>query len=447
MNVSDLTLDKIPPQNLDAEMALLGSMLLETDAIATAVEHVDADSFYKRAHQQIFTAVIALYSDGKPVDLVTLTDALKRHNLLDEIGGPAYLADLTNTVPTAANAAHYARIVKEKSLLRQLIRAATQIVTDGYEATGEADLVLDRAEHLIFEIAGKKIQSDVIPLKEIIKSSVETIDRLYQRHGLVTGIATGYEELDHMTSGLQPGDFIVVAGRPSMGKSAFACCLAEHAAVVDKIPTVIFSLEMSKEHLVQRLLCGHARINAHNVRSGIVSQADWPKLTSAAGKLSEAPLFVDDSSGTSALTLRAKARRLKARHNVGLLIVDYLQLMEDPRISDNRQQEISTISRHLKALARELQVALVAVSQLSRAPERRESFRPRLSDLRESGAIEQDADLVLMLFREDYYTPSEENQGVAEIIIAKQRNGPIGTVKLAFIKEYTRFENLERRHP
>ena len=436
------TLERLPPQNLDAEMAVLGSMLLDEDALVAAAEFVEESAFYKEAHRKIFSAILSLYKNHVAVDLVTLTDELKRRTWLDEVGGPSYLATLTSVVPTAANVEHYCRIVKEKAILRALIKAATHITTECYEEPASPDLLLDRAEARIFEIASKKIKHDAVSVKELIKSSIETIDTLYQRKGFITGLPTGFEELDHMLAGLQPAEFIVVAGRPAMGKSSLALSVAEYAALIQHVPVAIFSLEMSKEHLVQRMLCSHARINAHNVRSGMLSTSDWPKLTQAAGKLSEAPIFIDDTPGISVLELRAKARRLKARQGIGLAILDYLQLMEEPSRSENRQQEIALISRSLKALARELTIPVLAVSQLSRAPERRETFRPRLSDLRESGSIEQDADVVLLLFREDYYNPTEENRGVAEVLIGKQRNGPTGTVKLAFIKEYTRFESL-----
>ena len=436
------TLERLPPQNLEAEMAVLGAMLLEEDALIQAAELLDDGSFYKDTHRKIFAALLTLYKQRVAVDLVTATDELKKRNLLDEIGGPSYLATLTSIVPTAANVEHYCRIVKDKSILRSLIKAATHVTSACYEEAVAPEVLLDRAEQQVFEIASKKLKRDAVSLKELIKSSIETIDALYQRKGFITGVPTGYSELDQMLAGLQPADFIVIAGRPAMGKSSLALGVAEHVAMQQGLPVAIFSLEMSKEHLVQRMLCSHARINAHNVRTGMLSTNDWPKLTQAAGKLSEAPIFIDDSPSISILEFRAKARRLKARQGIGLAILDYLQLMEEPSQSDNRQQEISVISRNLKALARELNVPVVAVSQLSRAPERRETFRPRLSDLRESGAIEQDADVVLMLFREDYYNPTDENKGIAEVIIAKQRNGPTGTVKLAFIKEYTRFETL-----
>jgi len=443
MALSELTtLERLPPQNLDAESAVLGAMLLEEEAVVQAAELLDASAFYKDAHRKLFGVLLSLYRANIPVDLVTVTDELTKHHLLEDVGGPVYLATLTSLVPTAANAEYYCRIVKQKAILRELIRVSTQIVGECYEGVVEPDLLLDRAETLIFDIASKKIKRDAVAMKDIIKSSIEMIDRLYQHKGIITGLPTGFVELDQQLAGLQPSDLIVVAGRPAMGKSSLALCVAEHIALVQKVGVALFTPEMSKENVVQRMLCSHARINAHNVRSGMLSTSDWPNLTKAAGKLSEAPIFIDDSPGISILELRAKARRLKSRHNIGLIILDYLQLMEESSWAENRQQEISVISRSLKALARELTVPVIAVSQLSRAPERRESFRPRLSDLRESGAIEQDADVVLMLFREDYYNFTEENKGIAEVIIAKQRNGPTGSVKLAFISEYTRFETL-----
>ena len=440
--LQELALDRVPPQNLDAEMTVLGSMLLGAEAIAQATELLDERAFYKEAHRHLFSAMLALDSEGQPADVVTLTEELRKRNLLEHVGGASYIATLAGAVPTAAHVAHYAKIVKEKALLRQLIGVATRIVGECYEHQAEPQTLLDRAESAIFEVADRRIARDAVAMKDIIKGSIETIDTLYQRKGMITGLPTGFEELDHLTAGLHASDLIIVAGRPSMGKSAFALGIAEHMAVVHKVPAAIFSVEMSKEHLVQRMLCSHARINAHNVRRGILSQSDWPKLTNAAGKLSEAPMFIDDSPNLSIYELRAKARRLKSRYGIQFVVVDYLQLMEEPTHSDNRQQEIAVISRHLKALARELDVAMLAVSQLSRAPERRETFRPRLSDLRESGAIEQDADLVLLLFREEYYTPNEDNKGQAEVIIAKQRHGPVGTLRLAFLKDFVRFENL-----
>ena len=442
----DKSIEKLPPQSEDAEMAVLGSMLLEENAISQAIELLDENSFYKDLHKKIFSVIVSIYSDNKPVDLVTTTELLKKRKILDEVGGASYIASLTQTVPTAANISHYARIVREKYIMRSLITTGTRIVTEAYAQEANIEELLDRAERLIFDITSRKSESSSVPIKEIVKDSIEKIDSLYQRKENITGIATGFHEFDIMTAGLQPSDLIVVAGRPSMGKSALASCIAEHAGIIEKIPTVIFSLEMAKEQLVQRMLCSYAKVDFHKVRTGFLSQSDWPKLTDAAGKLAESPIFIDDTPSISALELRAKARRLKSQYNIGLVVVDYLQLMRSTQGMDNRQQEISEISRSLKALAREISAPVIAISQLSRAVEARADRRPQLSDLRESGAIEQDADVVMLLLREEYYAPTPENKGITEIIIAKQRNGPVGSINLAFIKEYTRFENLTRRH-
>lgn len=441
----ELTLEKLPPQNIEAEMAVLGSMLIDDEAIAQAIEVLNPDCFYKDSHRRIFDCILSLFNQNKAVDIITICDELKKQDLLEQVDGPGYVASLVNTVPTSANILHYALIVREKATLRALINNATRIISDAYNVEGDADQVLDNAERLIFEIRDRPGRaSSVVPLKEIIKDSIETIDKLYQKKAHVTGIPTGYVDFDIKTAGLQPSDLIIVAGRPSMGKSAFVIGIVEYAAVVEKIPTAFFSLEMSKEQLVQRLLCSHARVDAHKVRTGFLSVSDWPKLTAAAGKLSEAPIYIDDTPAISAMELRAKARRIKAQYDVKLLVLDYLQLMRGGSKIENRQQEISDISRSLKALARELNIPVIAISQLSRAVESRTDHRPQLSDLRESGAIEQDADVVALLLREEYYNPTEENKGLTEINIAKQRNGPVGNFNLAFIREYTRFENLSR---
>lgn len=446
MNPSNekLLVDKVPPQNIEAEIAVLGSMLMDRDAISKTIELIEEGFFYKDAHRKIFSTLINLYDQNKVIDYVTLVEELKKIDILDEIGGPSYIAFLLSSVPTAANVEHYARIVREKAILRNLISTATQIISESYDSSASVDVVLDKAERMIFNITAEKVESRFATIKDVIKNSIETIDNLYQRKENITGIATGFHDFDVMTAGLQRSDFIVVAGRPSMGKSALVSCIAEHVGVIEKIPVAFFSLEMAKEQLVQRMLCSHARVDSHKVRTGFLSQSDWPKLVNAAGKLSEAPIYIDDTPGVSVLELRAKARRLKAQYNIELLIVDYLQLMQGPPGVENRQQEISEISRALKALARELSMPVIAVSQLSRAVEQRADRRPQLSDLRESGAIEQDADVVVLLLREEYYNPTEENKGMAEVIIAKQRNGPVGTLKLAFINEFTRFENLAR---
>ncbi|MBI1953275.1 MAG: replicative DNA helicase [Candidatus Omnitrophica bacterium] len=439
------TLEKVPPQNLEAEMAVLGSMLIDEQGLPIGLEFLKPSFFYREAHQKIFQAMTNLFSRQKAVDLVTLTEELKSSGLLEGVGGASYLASLTTVVPTAANLEHYAKIVREKSLLRQLITVATRVVGDCYQEEEDVETLLDRAEQLFFDVTSRTTDTKAFFLKEMLKDSIESLERLYQRKELVTGISTGFHDLDVQTAGLQPADLIIVAGRPSMGKSAFVTGIAEHVGVVERMPVAIFSLEMSKEQLVHRMLCAHARVDAHKARTGFLAQADWPRLTHAAGKLADSPILIDDTPALTALELRAKARRLKSQHGIGLVIVDYLQMMRGTSRSENRQQEISDISKSMKALAKELKVPVIAVSQLSRAPEQREDRRPQLADLRESGALEQDADLVLLLFREELYRRNEENQGKAELNIAKQRNGPIGMITMTFLKEFTRFENLSTR--
>jgi len=433
---------RIPPQNVEAERCVLGAMLIDDEAIGVALEILNSEWFYEEANRQIYQAILSLYNDRKNVDLITLSGKLKDDGRLETIGGQPYLAMLIDMVPTSANVEHYANIVREKGILRMLIKNATQIVGDCYESKADASEVLDQAEKLIFEVADLKHTQQSYHIKDLVKSTIEKIDTLYQRKEHVTGLATGFAEFDRMTSGLQPADLIIIAGRPSMGKSALAASIAEYIGIEFKKGVAFFSLEMSKEQLVQRMLCSQARVDAHKVRSGFLSPSDWPKLTSAAGKISASKIFIDDTPAISALELRAKARRLKAHHGIEMIVLDYLQLMRGTTKTDSRQQEISEISRSLKALARELSIPLIALSQLSRAVESRQDHKPQLSDLRESGAIEQDADLVVLLMREEYYNPTEENKGIAEVIIAKQRNGPVGTVKLMFNKEYMRFENL-----
>ena len=434
---------RIPPQNVEAEKSVLGAMLIDEDAIGSSIESLDETLFYEDSHRKIFRAIIDLYQDRKNVDLITLSDKLKNDGLLEAVGGVTYLSILVDFVPTSANVEHYVHIVKEKGVLRKLIKNATQIISDSYDAKGNIESVVDNAEKLIFEIADLKQKQQSVHIKDLVKEGIEKIDKLYQRKEHVTGIATGFLKFDSMTSGLQPADLVILAARPSMGKTALALSIAEYVGIQQNKGVAIFSLEMSKEQLVQRMLCSQARVDAHKVRSGMLSPADWPKLTAAAGKLSESKIFIDDTPAISVLELRAKARRLKANGDIQLIVLDYIQLMRSATKSDSRQQEISEISRSLKALARELSVPVLALSQLSRAVESRQDKRPQLSDLRESGAIEQDADVVVLMIREEYYEPTDENKGLADIIIAKQRNGPVGTVKMAFLKEYTRFENLQ----
>jgi replicative DNA helicase len=435
---------KVPPQNLEAEKSVLGSMMIDNEAIGLAVEILDPVWFYTEAHQRIYSSILDLYNNHKNVDLITLSDLLKARSELDAVGGVTYLSEIIDFVPTSANVEYYAHIVRDKGILRRLIRNATQIVSESYENGGDVAEVVDVAERLIFEVADIDQRRKAVHIKELVKNSIETIDSLYQRKEYVTGLASGFSDFDRMTSGFQNSDLIILAGRPSMGKSALAISMAEYVAIEKQKGVAVFSLEMSKEQLVQRMLCSQARVDAHKVRSGFLSPSDWPKLTAAAGRLSSAAIYIDDTPGISAVELRSKARRLKSNAKIDMIVLDYLQLMRGTQRVDSRQQEISEISRSIKALARELNIPIVALSQLSRAVESRQDHRPQLSDLRESGAIEQDADLVLLLMREEYYMPTEENKGIAELIVAKQRNGPTGTVKLAFVKEFMRFENLAR---
>ena len=440
-------LSKVPPQHLEAEEFVLGAILIDNQAMNKVLEVLSPSAWYREAHRKIFQAMIELSEVNEAIDQVTVSECLRRRNELDQIGGAAYLAKLVAQVPTAANVRHHAKIVQEKALLRNLITVATDIVASGYRDSEKVEDLIDQAERNIFEIAERKMRPSFVPVREIVKSSFETIERLYEKKERVTGVPTGFTDMDEMTSGLQPSDLIIVAGRPSMGKTALALSMAQYAAIEKREIVAIFSLEMSKEQLVLRMLCSEARVDAHKLRSGFLGRTDWPKLTSAAGRLAEAPIYIDDSPAMTVLEMRAKARRLKAERGLGLVIVDYLQLMRGRGSADNREQEISDISRSLKALAKELAIPVIALSQLSRAVETRGGDKkPQLADLRESGAIEQDADVVMFIFREEVYRQTEENHGIADILLRKQRNGPTGEIRLAFIDRYTRFENLETAH-
>ncbi len=440
----ELLAQRLPPQSLEAEVSVLGGVLLENEALNRVLEVVNQSDFYREAHRQIFSAILDLYERNEPADLITLSETLKKRDALEEVGGIEYLNFLANSVPTAANIAYYAKIIKEKSIVRKLINRATEIVSQGYGDTGDVDEFLDRSERLIFEISEDRVRPSFFPIKDIIKASFKTIEKLYEKKQLITGVPTGFFKLDELTSGLQPSDLIIVAGRPSMGKTALALNITQHASIEDGIPSAIFSLEMSKEQLALRMLCSKAKVDAHRLRGGFLSEADWPNLTRAAGYLSEAPIFIDDTPGLTMLEMRAKSRRLKAEHNLGLVVVDYLQLMRGRADSETREQEISDISRSLKALAKELRLPVIALSQLNRKVEDRGDKRPQLADLRESGAIEQDADVIIFLYRDEVYNRSEDNphKGKAEIIIGKQRNGPTDKFELAFMDKYTCFENL-----
>jgi replicative DNA helicase len=444
MNEGDLSLHKIPPQNIDAEQSVLGGILIENEAIHKVMEVLTPEDFYRDAHHKIYEVLIDLSERDEPADLVTLTNELRKKNQLDSIGGASYLASLIDSIPTAANIEYYAKIIKEKAILRKLIETSTEIITQSYEDRGDVEGLLDEAERVIFQISEKRVKPSFYPIKDIVKSSFKTIERLYEKKELVTGVPSGFKELDQRTAGFQHADLIIVAGRPSMGKTAFCLNLAQYATIEKRIPAAIFSLEMSKEQLVMRMLCSEARVEGTRLRTGFLTESDWPRLTLAAGNLSDAPIYIDDSPALSVLELRAKARRLHAEYGLGLLIIDYLQLMKGRSKVESRQQEISEISRSLKALAKELDIPVIAVSQLSRRTEERQGMRPQLSDLRESGAIEQDADLILFLYRDEVYNRSEDNpnRGKAEVIIGKQRNGPIGKVELAFLDKFTTFRDL-----
>lgn len=444
---------RVPPQAINAEQAVLGAILLDDRAMDTAIEIlVDKSSFYNTAHQEIFEAMHALYKRENPIDLITLSDELDRRGKLVDIGGRSYLADLSTSVATGANIEHYCSIVLEKANLRELMHATTDIAQRCYKEEDDVKDLLDNAESTVFTIAEKRFRKVAVPLSKLLPSTFEAIEQFHQRAGTVTGIPTGFEGIDELTSGLQDSDFVVVAGRPSMGKTSLALSMALNAAVIYKYPVVVFSLETSKEQLALRLLCSQARISSHHMRSGRLTDEEWAKLSIGAGPLAEAPIYIDDSATLTVLELRAKSRRLKRKHGIRLVVVDYLQLMRGHRTAENRQQEISMISQGLKGLAKELNIPVVALSQLSRKTEERPNKRPELADLRESGSIEQDADMVMMVYRPEFYgldkfpdTGGEPAEGKAEIRLLKHRNGPTGDVRLAFLKNYARFENLEAR--
>ena len=432
---------RVPPQDVDAERSVLGAMLLEQNAVTESMALVKPDDFYRSAHARIFEAMTVLYERNEPIDEITVAAQLVQMGQLESIGGSASLAALTESVPTAANVIHYARIVRNRALTRRLINAATAIAGSGYDGGGDIEVLLDEAEAKIFEITSSRDQRSFVPLKEVVKDAFKHIEKLYENKEPITGVSTGFIDLDRMTAGLQPADLIIVAGRPSMGKTAFAMGVAQNAAIRSNTPVAVFSLEMSKEQLVMRMLCSEARIDSQRLRGGMLKDADWPKLARAAGLLAEAPIYIDDTGSISILEMRANARRLQAEKGLGLVVVDYLQLMRGRASSEGREREISEISRGLKALAKELRIPVVALSQLNRSLEQRQDKRPVLSDLRESGAIEQDADVICFIYRDEYYNPDSEHKGVADVIIGKQRNGPTDTVQLRFFREFTRFEN------
>ena len=444
MSTNSTVFDRIPPQNLEAERSTLGSMLLDKEAIFRAMEILRPEDFYKEAHRIIFQAVVSLANRNEAVDLVTVTEELRQKNQLEDVGGVPYLTSLVNAVPTAANVEFYARIVEEKALLRGLIQTATEIVNQGYEGAEEVEKIIDQAEQAIFNVAQRRTTRGYTLLKDTLNEAFEKIEKIFESKGGVTGIPTGYSDFDRYTAGLQPSDLIILAARPGMGKTTFALNIAQYAAVEMRIPTVIFSLEMSKEQLAMKLLCAEAGVDNQRIRTGALTDADWPRLSRALGRLSEARMYIDDTPGVSVMEVRAKARRIKAEEGLGLVIIDYLQLMQGRAKAESRQQEVSEISRGLKALARELSVPIIALSQLSRAVEQRTVKIPTLADLRESGSLEQDADIVLFLYRDDYYNPETEKKNITELIIAKHRNGPLGSVEFFFQKDCSKFVGMER---
>ena len=442
--VEPIRTNRIPPHNLDAEQSVLGAMLESKEAIANVIEIIKGDDFYKPAHTEIYEAIMSLYAQGEPADAITIADELARRGTLEQIGGKPYIHGLLEAYPTASSAAHYARIVEEHALLRSLIQAGGSVQEIGFSMPEDVAEAIDEAEELIYNVGDKRLKDDYHPIRELLVRAMEDVETLYERGEHLTGLAAGFPDLDEMTAGFQQSNLIIVAARPSMGKSSLLNDFALNAAARQNTPVVIFSLEMSKEEVVQRFLASDAKVDSQRLRKGSLQEQDWGRLSAALGRLAEAPIFIDDSANISMMEMRAKCRRLKARHGLGLVIVDYLQLMQSPRKSENRQQEVSEISRNLKILARELGVPVICASQLNRGVEMRSDKRPMLGDLRESGAIEQDADMVMFIYRDEIYNPDSEAKGEAELIVAKHRNGPTGTVRLAFMNQYTKFASIAR---
>lgn len=442
--MDETLIKRILPHSVEAEQSVIGSMIMDKDAITTATEILDSDDFYRTQYGVLFQAMADLYQEDKPVDVVTLTNKLKEKELPEELAGIEVIAELVKAVPTSANVKYYANIVKEKAVLRRLIKITEGITNTCYQAKEPVEDILQSTEKQVFDIVQNKGAGDFVSIRDIVLNSIESIEAASKSKGTVTGIATGFYDLDYKTAGLQPSDLILVAARPSMGKTAFVLNIAEYAALKSNVTTAIFSLEMSKEQLVKRILSMNSKVDSQAIRTGELEDEDWAKLVESARLIGNSNLIIDDTASISISELRSKCRKFKLEHNLGLVIIDYLQLMTGSKKNESRQQEISEISRSLKALAREINAPVIALSQLSRAVEQRPDKRPMLSDLRESGAIEQDADVVMFIYRDDYYNHDSEEAGISEIIIGKQRNGPIGTVKLAWLSQYTKFANLER---
>ncbi len=437
-------LGMVPPHNIEAEQAVLGCMLLDSDVIPTVTELIRSSDFYREDHREICEAIIDIVENAGPVDIITVAEQLQQRGTLEKVGGIDYLASITSAVPTTANARHYAKIVEEKSLLRRLIKAAQDIAGMSYDEAEEAEFVLDKAEKAIFDIIERRSTQGFTHIKDVLLETFSRLEELYNSKSPITGVPTGFTDLDMKTAGLQNSDLILIAARPGMGKTAMALNIAQYAAVQKHVPVALFNLEMSKDQLVNRMLCSEVMVDSHKMRTGKLDDEDWKKIARALGPLSEAPIYIDDTPGLTVMDIRAKCRRLKLEKRLGLVVIDYLQLMRGRGRAENRQQEVSEISRSLKILAKELNVPVVTMSQLSRGPESRTDHRPMLSDLRESGAIEQDADIVMFLYRDDYYNPDSDKKNIAEVIIAKHRNGSTGTIYLKWFGQYTKFANLER---
>lgn len=433
----------LPPQNIEAEKAVLGTILIQDKSLLKVAELIEPTDFYKESHKIIFTAMVSLFEKNEPHDLITVTSLLSDQNKLEDVGGAGYLAALTDIIPFSGTLVHHAHIIRKKSILRKLIRTTTEVAGKCYNAQDDIEHLVDEAEQTIFQITQAKKGQGFEPMSKIVPKAFDRVTKLYDRKEHITGVATGYPELDKMTAGLQPADMIVLAARPSMGKTALAMNIVQQAAVIDKRSVAVFSLEMSMESLALRMLCSMGRIDSQRIRTGDLHENDWPKLTRATGILADSQIFIDDTAGMTVLDMRARARRLKTEHDISLVVVDYLQLMQGKTNQENRAQEISDISRSLKAMAKELEVPVLALSQLNRSLESRNDKRPQLSDLRESGAIEQDADVIMFIYRDEVYNKAEDNpnRGLAEVIVGKQRNGPTGVIKLTFLGEYTTFEN------
>ena len=440
-----MDLGKVPPHDIDAEQAVIGSMLTDKDAVVEAVEILKSDDFYRQDNKTIYEAILNLYNRAEPIDIITVKSELTSLGKLEAVGGLEYLAVLPDKVPTTANVVRYIKIVEEKSILRRLIKASNELIDLGYAETEDIDAIIDQAEKKVFEISQGKNQKGYTPIKDVLVESFAELEKLYNQKEPITGIPTGFADLDYKTAGLHNSDLVLIAARPAMGKSAFALNLATNAAVQSNVPVVIFNLEMSKSQLVSRILCSEAMVDSNKVRTGKIEEDDWVKLATALGPLSEAPIYIDDTPGITVTEIRAKCRKLKMEKNLGLIVIDYLQLIQGSgKRNSSREQEISEISRSLKILAKELDVPVIALSQLSRAAEQRADHRPMLSDLRESGAIEQDADIVMFLYRDDYYNPDSEKKNIAEVIMAKHRAGSTGTVELLWLGSYTKFVNIEK---